>query len=368
MVSEVYVRLREKLDTLGVGYPATETGIEYTFLTKLFTPEEAELFIAMPDEFHTAKEFAASLGKDPQVLADKLEGMAQKGLLYRVREESGVKYRVPPIIVGLFEFNAAANRIDQSMLPDFFGHFVGGLGQRLFDTDTPIVRAIPVKTDIVVDNKVLPIDDAELILRKHKHLAVSECVCRKMGKLLSSPCTHSINTCLAMGDTAKYYVENGWGKYITVDEALAIIKDGDEKGRVVEVVNSQDAEFMCSCCSCCCASLKALEISGVDAVGRPHVTNYSCVRDETICVGTCSDTCTGRCPTHAQKLVDGSPQIDPKLCIGCGLCVTTCPTGALSLVKKPDDAIYNPPAATLYDSWDAQARYVAAQKQADSKA
>ena len=29
--------------------------------------------------------------------------------------------------------------------------------------------------------------------------------------------------------------------------------------------------------------------------------------------------------------------LDPDRCIGCGLCVTTCPTHSLSLVRKPED-------------------------------
>jgi len=28
--------------------------------------------------------------------------------------------------------------------------------------------------------------------------------------------------------------------------------------------------------------------------------------------------------------------LDTDRCIGCGLCVTTCPTGSLSLVRKPE--------------------------------
>ena len=41
---------------------------------------------------------------------------------------------------------------------------------------------------------------------------------------------------------------------------------------------------------------------------------------------------------EALWLGDGHAVHDPDRCIGCGLCITTCPTGALSLVRKPESA------------------------------
>jgi Fe-S-cluster-containing hydrogenase component 2 len=42
-----------------------------------------------------------------------------------------------------------------------------------------------------------------------------------------------------------------------------------------------------------------------------------------------------RCQMEAIQ-VNGSAQIQDERCIGCGLCVTTCDTGALSLERKPE--------------------------------
>ena len=40
---DVYVRLREHLDNLPVGFPKTESGVELRILKRLFTEEEAEM-------------------------------------------------------------------------------------------------------------------------------------------------------------------------------------------------------------------------------------------------------------------------------------------------------------------------------------
>ena len=43
-----------------------------------------------------------------------------------------------------------------------------------------------------------------------------------------------------------------------------------------------------------------------------------------------------RCQMEAISLDDGHAVLNLDHCIGCGLCITTCPTESLSLVRKPD--------------------------------
>ena len=44
-----------------------------------------------------------------------------------------------------------------------------------------------------------------------------------------------------------------------------------------------------------------------------------------------------------QMTAEGSAEVDPDRCIGCGLCVVSCPAEAITLVAKPDGERRIPP-------------------------
>ena len=48
-----------------------------------------------------------------------------------------------------------------------------------------------------------------------------------------------------------------------------------------------------------------------------------------------SETCLERCQMEALRAEDDRVALDADRCIGCGLCVSTCPSGALTLQRKP---------------------------------
>ena len=62
MNEEVYTKLREFMDKLPAGYPATDTGVEIKLLKKLFTPEEAAITMQLKEEPEDVSSIAARAG------------------------------------------------------------------------------------------------------------------------------------------------------------------------------------------------------------------------------------------------------------------------------------------------------------------
>ena len=86
MSEDVYTRLREFMDTLPGGYPTTPSGVEIKILKRLFTPEQAELTMKLGREPEEVQSIAARTGTDETELAKKLEELALKGCIFRVRD------------------------------------------------------------------------------------------------------------------------------------------------------------------------------------------------------------------------------------------------------------------------------------------
>jgi hypothetical protein len=65
-MSDVYERLRLRLDDLASGLPETEEKIEIRLLKRLFTEEEAEFFIQLHPLLESPQDAAKRLDQEPE--------------------------------------------------------------------------------------------------------------------------------------------------------------------------------------------------------------------------------------------------------------------------------------------------------------
>lgn len=99
--------------------------------------------------------------------------------------------------------------------------------------------------------------------------------------------------------------------------------------------------FICNCCGCCCGVLRSINELGINATDAINSYYYAQI-DPELCdgCGVCKDD---RCQVNAIEAGDETYQIIRENCIGCGLCVSTCPMEAISLIRKATEEISPPP-------------------------
>ncbi len=83
-MSDIYERLREHLDGLHGGFPATESGVHLQILRRLFTPEEAEIAPLLGLKLETAEVIAQKAGMNEEKVGSLLRRMAKKGLIFNI--------------------------------------------------------------------------------------------------------------------------------------------------------------------------------------------------------------------------------------------------------------------------------------------
>jgi hypothetical protein len=87
-----YTQLAHHLHALGMGYPLKDDLVD--ILRANFSPAEAEVALALPNtriplELATADEVAANLGRPVKEVADILEELARRGLLFSSTSDDG---------------------------------------------------------------------------------------------------------------------------------------------------------------------------------------------------------------------------------------------------------------------------------------
>ena len=327
MPKDIYLKLRDFLNKLPAGFPATESGVEIKILKKLFTPEQAAIALQLRSEPEPAAAIAPRLKMDEALAAEKLEAMAKEGLIYRTRLNNRPFYMALQFVVGIYEFHL--NTLDRD-LAELMEEYFPYIAKSWESTKTKQLRGIPIGTSLATTPLVSTYDQVRALVKGKRLIAVAPCICQKEQLLMGNSCGRPAERCLVFDEAAEYYLENQLGRKISAEEILSILKMGEEKALVLSPTNAKDILNICMCCGCCCGMLRLLKqfpnpAEHIQSSFHAHIAPDLC--------NACG-MCAERCQMEGISAGADYYEINNDRCIGCGLCVTTCPVEAITLKAK----------------------------------
>ncbi len=344
-MNDLYEELRQRLDDMATGFPATERKIEIKILKQLFSKREAVLFLAMSPMVERSAGVAGRVGGDPAVLEALMEEMAQKGLLFRLKKAGETLYATVPFVPGIFEHQVG--QLTRELALDIKDYYEGEFGRTIMAYKHTPLRTIPIDRELVLESPLASYEDVIQIFKQQKKIVVINCVCREWGKMVENTCGKPLETCFYFGSYADYFLDNHTGRIIDAEEAITIVRRNlEETGLVIQVGGGQKPSVVCMCCGDCCNMLLSLKMQTDPAAASN--SNYFAVIDPDTCTGC--EECQERCQMDAIDFFDSIATINYQRCIGCGTCIFGCEEETIQLKKKPVEDQYTPP-ATIADAF-----------------
>ena len=280
-MASVYTQLADTLDRMPEGFPKTESGVELKILQKIFSEEDAAMFLKLKRSAETAEQIAERLDASIEEIRKTLDAMAQRGQIWCSASRGTTKFAQAPFVVGIYEMQV--NRLDKELV-DLVEEYFPVLQKTLGGFSPPVTRTIPIGEVIEGESSVQPYDDVMKILDEARSFKVQDCICREERAIYGEPCDHTRENCLAFSKE-----EDAWatfklaGRVISKEEAFQVVKKAAEEGLVHNLFyNVKDGYGgVCSCCSCCCGILR-----GAVEFHAPHIvkrSNYAAVIDQDSC-------------------------------------------------------------------------------------
>ncbi|MGD9096810.1 MAG: hypothetical protein PVF97_01915 [Desulfobacterales bacterium] len=330
----LYERLADHFNHFIVGAPRTNTLVQ--ILQILFPPDEAEVALHMPVMHKmTPLELQAAMPSRTSRLPALLDRMAARGTIQVYREGGrAVRYALLPSAKGWYDtpYWDGRRRPDRERLaPLWLQYRDEAFGAELARGDMPTFRTVPVGRALKHASAVLPFERLRPQIEDQSFVALSRCPCRQIKHAVGEGCGRSLEVCFNFGSLARHLVDQGMGREVSVAETLEIVRACEEEG-LVHCVENIDGYLgtLCNCCACCCLFIDTRKRLGFNALA-PSI--YCAGVNPKICRG-CGE-CLSRCPMGAIALsAAGVAVIAPGACLGCGLCATICEAAAIDLRRR----------------------------------
>ncbi len=231
--------------------------------------------------------------------------------------------------------------------------------QRLKEGRASMARIVP-KYDTVKDIPgLLPAENYMEMLKSRKIIAQNTCACRIRNPEYKQEC----GVCFAANHLGQYSIDMGAGVEMTAEEVMDYLRKVGKKEPFFSMQKHGDSldslgDIFCNCTPNACTVMRHTALTG----GTHKIWDYysksrfRAVLDIEKCIhcGICTKK---RCLFDAiqlkyyRELGKEDIYVNEDQCLGCGCCVETCPTGALTM------KLVDPPEALLGYAKDYDGNY-----------
>ncbi|MFH2129287.1 MAG: 4Fe-4S binding protein [bacterium] len=289
--------------------------------------EAAVVLAASPPA--TVKELAEKTGFAAERVAELLQQLFIKGLIYKSKKPDAIRYYKFRNYIQFHDGTVLTPGISQEYL-DLWQEFerteMAALREATRDAvQRPFMRVVPVNMTVSADKTVTAPDDVVKMVADADKIAVTNCSCRVIHGITDVP----LEVCMQMNKAADYALERGTGRELTKQEALDMLKMCEEEGLVHCVANQRNLGYLiCNCDGVACENW-----GGDKAYAKSFTapSRFKAVVEMESC--TLCEACLDRCFFDAISMTgeDDSALIDPAKCMGCGVCIPTCEGDAISM-------------------------------------
>ena len=316
---------------------------EFWGLVNVLDDEMVDIALSMKQRVPmTLEDIAKAAGRsDTKALEAKLQEMSCIGLLEYNWENPQHKkqYLLPLFVPGAAEFlNMRESFVNEHPeVCDFFER----MARLPLEKVTPMVplggagigmHVVPVEKAIPADSQSVSIEHLSHWLKKYDTYAIGVCSCRRSQTVRGEGSGDIADLwCIAVGDCAKYSIENGKdGHEATYEEVMEVLQRAEDEGYVHQITNIDGEDKIFAICNCAPGVCYALRTSQL--FNTPNMSRSAYIA-----------------------------HVDKEKCVACGKCVEVCPAGAAKLGQKlctkngpveypkhelPDDNHWGP------DKWD----------------